>query len=296
MDDGEEIVPKDVNQAAQLYLMAAEQGHHEAARLLGMIFEEHGDQDRAAQYYMKAVELGDVRSISHLGIMYEQAGSVEEALSLFTQAELARDGLALTSLGRIYLQGKGVPQDGKKAVSYLERAVAENEILAFTYLGNAYEQGIGVEQNYSKAFEHYKRAADAGEWNAQARLAFLYSNGFGVEKNMEEAEKWAFKASQNGYDDSAQIAKEEIEAYANLEGKVLKGGRPSRYEFIPHTPFPLSEEEKKERDEKGFDGFSAVFDRVSLFRYTNSTVYFSNPEVFYNGGEETKRRQVKSSK
>eukprot|EP00960_Hanusia_phi_P005000 144101-Hanusia_phi.AAC.3 len=296
MDDGEEVVPKDVNQAAQLYALAAEQGHPEAARMLGTIFEEHGDADRAAQYYMKAVELGDVRSISLLGMMYEQAGSVDEAISLFTQAELARDGLAMASLGRIYLDGKGVPQDGKKAISYLEQAAAEKEIVAWTYLGRAYEQGKGVKQNYSSAFGFYKLAADAGEWNAQARLSFLYSKGLGVERNIEEAERWAMKAAENGYDDTAEIAAEEIKAYENLNGKVLKGGRPSRFEYMPSTPFPLNEEEKRERDAKGFDGLSTVFGRIARFRYTNSTTYLSNPEVFYTEDKAGKLRQTKNPK
>lgn len=66
---------------------------------------------------------------------------------------------AYNNLGILYDEGKGVPQDYKKAKAYYEQAVKLGNIVAMNNLGSLYEHGQGVKQDLDIARELYRRAA-----------------------------------------------------------------------------------------------------------------------------------------
>ena len=74
----------------------------------------------------------------------------------------------------------------------------------------AYEQGFDCYRNreYEEAARLYRISADLGFFRAQYALALLYSEGCGVEKDLAEAEKWAQKAADQGYEAAAKLAKD----------------------------------------------------------------------------------------
>ena len=74
----------------------------------------------------------------------------------------------------------------------------------------AYEQGFDCYRKgeYEEAARLYRISADLGFFRAQYSLALLYSEGCGVEKNLAEAEKWAQKAADQGYEAAAKLVKE----------------------------------------------------------------------------------------
>jgi len=59
-----------------------------------------------------------------------------------------------------YENGKGVPQDEKKAIELYQRASDMKNANALVHLGDFYENGKGVPQNLEKAIELYQRAFD----------------------------------------------------------------------------------------------------------------------------------------
>ena len=78
-------------------------------------------------------------------------------------------------LGVIYYNGKGVPQDYKKAVYWYTKAAEQGNVNAQWSLGFMYYYGEGVPQDYQKAFYWYTKAADQGNTDAQFYLGFMYN-------------------------------------------------------------------------------------------------------------------------
>jgi hypothetical protein len=83
------------------------------------------------------------------------------------------DAEAQYNLGVKYAEGKGVPQDYKKAFEWYTKAAEQGDIMAQFYLGVMYEKGLGVPQNHEEAIEWWRKAAAAGVVNAKNKLRKL---------------------------------------------------------------------------------------------------------------------------
>src|ERR1017187_7237050 len=111
-----------------------------------------------------------------------QKGAYALALEKFTK--LATDGeIAQYSLGLMYINGQGVPQDYKTAISWFRKAAEQGNILAQYSLGLLYANGQGLPQDFKKAALCYYKAGVQGNASARYRLATLYANGQGVTQN-----------------------------------------------------------------------------------------------------------------
>ena len=135
-------------------------------------------------------------------------------------------------IGYCYAEGKGVPQDYKKAFEYFMEAANANVTEAMANIGAYYWQGKGVEKNYDQAFYWCLKAAEAGNvtamntvgkiyyldsgshkdyeraifWfekaanalnvDAMKNLAIMYKNGEGVAKNLKKSQEWQQKYEQ----------------------------------------------------------------------------------------------------
>jgi TPR repeat protein len=302
-ENGVEVIGDDVNQAAQFYMDAGSQVPA-ANRALGQLLEAHGDENAASQLYSKALELGDIRSLALLGCLYEQHGSVEEALDLFTQGAAAKESLAMTMLALLLLDGKGIAADVPRAIDLLSQAAAQMECSAFYFLGHALEGGIGVKKNEKTASSFYEIAAGLGHAAAALALARMFNMGIGVAPDSEKAQLWAIKAAETGIqcatDDAyAELADQVKAEYASLPSQTpLIGGRPSRYEYIPITTYPLSKEEKAAQDALGFTGLElGPGDEIARYRHLEGSDYFKIPSVLWaleneneNGVKKAKNR------
>jgi len=284
-EEGKEVVTKDVNQAAQLY-MAAGAEVPEANRALGVLLESHGDVDTAGQLYAKALEMGDVRALALLGALYQEHGSLPEALDLYTQGASAEEPLAQTCLALLALEGNGVAKDEAQAVELLIAAASRLECSAFYLLGRVLEEGLGIASNVEVGAQMYEVSANLGHAAAAAALARLYNEGRGVVADGEKALSWAQRASDAGMQWSEDGA-DAHSAGAGAEYAALKtplqGGRPSRYEYIPITTYPLSKEEKAQQDAKGFTGADPApgAGETARYRYKGASDYFRTNSVLY---------------
>jgi len=279
--EGEEMVPQDANQAAQLYMAAGD--HVPAAnRALGDLLQEHGDIDSAASLYTKSLELGDVRSLALLGRLYENHGSVAEALDLYTQGANLEESLAMGSLAVLLLEGNGVTKDVPKAIEFLTKAAARLESSAFYILGTLLESGEGVAKNIKQAFNFYEIAANLGHGGAAVDLARLYNGVDGIEPDSDKALSWLQKAAVSDLEGDSHDVNATAE-YATLSAP-LQGGRPSRYEYVPITTYPLSKEEKAAQDALGFTGTEPApgVGETARYRYMSGADYFKMPSVIWD--------------
>jgi TPR repeat protein len=280
----DEIVTKDVNQAAQLYMAAGPQVPA-ANRALGVLLQAHGDAESAASLYTKALEQGDVRALALLGNLYEAHGQISEAADLYEQGCKAEEPLAMTCMALMLQQGAGVAQDSKKAIALLVRAAARLECSAFFLLGSALEKGEGLGKDVRAAAGLYEIAANLGHVGAAAELARLHKTGIGVEADADKALHWARVADEGGMVWAEEVAVSEAKSeYARLKAPLV-GGRPSRYHYVPISAHPLSEEDKSAQNRQGFTGMDPTprLGETARYAYMQADDYFKLPGVLGGG-------------
>lgn len=138
-------VKKNPAQAQEWLVLAASNGHAEAATTLAQGFEQgqfgKADLMEAANWWYRAGDLGD-----------------EKARQRF--------------LG-LYLDGRTDSIGGPAGVRWLEQLAAKDDVRAILALGRIYEFGDGIVVDHAKAQSWYRIAAFAGNLDAQYRLGSM---------------------------------------------------------------------------------------------------------------------------
>lgn len=109
---------------------AANQGHPDAARALGVWSYYHYDEYGGLELLTQAAEKGDVFALYALVELYQERGEegdAEEAFKWLCYLELsAPDGNVEYQLGNCYMEGNGVMMDWNKAIMMYKKAAANN--------------------------------------------------------------------------------------------------------------------------------------------------------------------------
>lgn len=105
---------------------------------------------------------------------YYENGEYTKALELFKNEAIRGNSQSMTNIALIYLNAKGVSQDVKEAIKWLQRACESSNASAYFNLGVIYERAIGVSEDINKAIEYYKEASILGHSRAQYNLAEIY--------------------------------------------------------------------------------------------------------------------------
>jgi TPR repeat protein len=117
-------------------------------------------------------------------------------------------------LGQILLDGTGIEQDAKLALTWFEIAARNGHLMARNMLGRCHEHGWGCTADPAKAAGYYQLAADAGlDW-ALYNLANLLATGRGVVQDQHRALSCYRQAAELGHAKSM-----------NLLGRYLEEGR-----------------------------------------------------------------------
>ncbi len=144
-----------------------------------------------------------------LSLLTVQAVFAGDDLKTLRQAaEAEQSAKAQYQLGLRYLQGKGVNQDSRSAIMWLERAAEQNYAPAQYQLGELYRTGEGVDIDANAAIEYLTSAAEQGYPTAQYRLGTLYLTGNMVEKDLLTATEWMEMAAEHGYTEASQALTE----------------------------------------------------------------------------------------
>lgn len=150
----------DMKKAIQLYELAHEKGHWQAADRLGDIyyFKKHAqpaDYKKALDWFSFQYKKG------YLGNNYKMAN--------------------------IYANGLGVERDLNKAFKLLDTSVNLGQIETILMMAEFYDKGIGVSTNSRKASFYYSLAAKRGDATAIEKIADDYANGIGSQKDRLKA-------------------------------------------------------------------------------------------------------------
>lgn len=157
------------------------------------------------------------------------------------------EGLSFS--GTYYLFGYG-PQDKKKGIEYLSKAVKEKDKFAINCMALAYEWGIGVEQDFSKARDLQKELISIYEEKggdstrksrARYRLCHIYTMAPPPVRNIKEARVLLRKLIEleeqdyNPYETlgliyfyGADCEKDDAKAFKYLKQGAKLGGRHAR--------------------------------------------------------------------
>lgn len=128
-----------------------------------------------------------------------------EGLSILSDSG---DDYASLALAESYYYGKGVKQDYKKGMEYLNNLAKKGNPESFVVLGNIYCNGDGVEKNVDKGVAYYEKATAAGSAFGYYNFGVYYENAGNIEKAIELYKK----ASELGYEQADVVLLE-------LEGK-----------------------------------------------------------------------------
>ncbi|MDP8160421.1 tetratricopeptide repeat protein [Pasteurella atlantica] len=112
--------------------------------------------------------------------------SYRQAFQWFQKVAVKNDSYtpyAQFNLALMYLNGMGVNQSDKQAVTWFQAAAEKGIAQAQFNLARMYYMGQGITKSNIQAVKWYTKAAEQGMPQAQASLGIMYSKGEGVEKS-----------------------------------------------------------------------------------------------------------------
>ena len=182
--------------AVRWLMLAAEQGHPDAFRLLGYRYARGRgvpqDYVMAAYWFDQGARRDDPISMTAIGFLSAAGRGVAQnwpaAIRWWQRAE-TRAPLASRYLGDAYACGVGVDEDRERALAAYRR-FAEHEPSSSIQLGHMYLRGCAPPDDKA-AVAAFRRAADQGYPEAQIELSELLREGRGAEANAYEAYYWA---------------------------------------------------------------------------------------------------------
>lgn len=211
--------PKDPAQAEIWLKRAAEQGHSEAAALLGEASrEETGEAitpDTLPRWCLRA-EDGDMEAQYAVACYYMQQDARTHSREIdhyLKEAAQQGHGNACLLLGRQLLEAEAC----EEAVLYLNRACECNLSQAAELLSSCCYNGTGVEKDPEKAEQLLQRAGDWGDAEANFRIALRYAQGKDIPANQVKAMAFLAKAQLSGMENAQQRFDAQLEAYRQAE-------------------------------------------------------------------------------
>lgn len=152
----------------------ADSGDARAVALVGYLYEVRmSNIGEGVKWYKKAMGLNDSLAHSNMARIYYRMMDYKLAAQTFEKASKLGDTGADAMLGNMYLNGIHFKKDYKKALVYIQKAVADDDPQALTDLAICYENSYGVARDMDKAIEFYKRGAAQGNEYAKRALERL---------------------------------------------------------------------------------------------------------------------------
>lgn len=177
-------VEKDLSQALNFYLKAAEHGSRAGAYQVGLMHLNHPDMisaDTALHWLTIAALDGDTDAAALIESI--QTGHPTEGDAMLTVRQLIAKGELDEALSKLIELSEMDPPN----------------LVAITRLAWLYEAGLGVEQDISRAGELFQVAAEGGDAEAQYALSVMYETGVGRPKNSDTSMHWLRMSAEQHY-------------------------------------------------------------------------------------------------
>ncbi len=206
---------------AEFYLeRTANQQYALAAYTLAKILDEHDPKHprKALEWFMVAAKQGHIEAAYYVGLYYQNGKGVEqnisEAIKWYEKAAIKNDRDALYHLAMILIRLED--KEWTTIFELLMRAAKQNHPNAQYNLAVMYQKGDGVEVNVEQSIYWYEKAAQAGLPNAQYNLGMIYYEGRLVDKDEEKARSLWQQAAKQGFDPAVKLM-HSIDNYEKLQ-------------------------------------------------------------------------------
>ncbi len=192
--------------AADLFRLAAAQGHAEALiNLAAMFGRGRGvakDKAESFELFRLAAAQGHPIGYYNVAVMFFQGEGVAqdyaEAAKFYRLAAAAGDTSSFCKLAHMFLNGLGVAQDDAEAARLFHLAADRGDAGAQCELGNLYHRGRGVAQDDVEAVRLYHLSAEQNDSTARFNLGNMYLAGRGVAQDRKKAEQCYSLAAAQG--------------------------------------------------------------------------------------------------
>lgn len=206
---------------AEFYLeRAANQQYGLAAYTLAKILDERDPRHpaRAFEWFMVAAKQGHTEAAYYVGLYYQNGKGIEqdisEAITWYEKAAIKNDRDALYHLAMILIRLED--KDWASIHTLLTKAAEQDHPNAAYNLAVMYQKGDGVQMNNEQAIYWYEKAAHAGLPNAQYNLGMIYFEGKLVKKDEQKAKELWQLAANKGFDPAIKLI-QSIDNYKKLQ-------------------------------------------------------------------------------
>lgn len=132
------------------------------------------DMNQAIELFKKAAKKSDADAAFNLGVIYMKGEGVpadyQQAKTYLEQAAAQHDERAMAALGQLYELGKLGEPDDKKAFEYYLESASLGDVDALLNTGIFYYEGKGTDKDLSRAMAYFEKAAQQGNEKAQMVL------------------------------------------------------------------------------------------------------------------------------
>jgi TPR repeat protein len=184
-------------------------GHTNAAfSLAGILIQQERYSD-AEQILVYGKKMDCTYCINKLGeLLQYQHGSYDDAAKLYSKAN--RRGLpdAAFNLAYLHFHKKDNKFSTENIVDFLKAAADEGHSRSQHLLANLYDEGKEIPKNLTKALSYYQQAADKGLCNAQHELGVIYIcqfSEYGIPQNIVQGISLLNIAKNQGCIESSKI-------------------------------------------------------------------------------------------
>jgi hypothetical protein len=161
------------------------------------------DIEGSPEWVKKMLQQNNPEALVNWGLKFLDGKGVpqdnKKAVSLFYSAAAWGDPRAVDCLGVAFSSGNGLPKDGLKALDWFEAAAWEDYPGAQSHLGRSLWSGQDGIKDFNRAFKWNARAAEHGYWVAEVDLGAMYEEGIGVKRDLVESLKWLQLAVDAGF-------------------------------------------------------------------------------------------------
>ena len=202
-------VERDLEQAFQWYLAAAENGYPPAMGGVAECYDQglgtEIDLPKSFEWILRYAETGDAVAMFNAAVSFEKGigtgQDMNKAFYWYLKSAEAGYELAMYNTALCYLLGMGTEQEPGQAFCWTDRLAQAGNAAGMYNLGYMYQHGIGVQENAQLAYTWYRKAAEAGDADGMYMTGWCIENHYGTDN---EALEWYRRASENGHEGAAE--------------------------------------------------------------------------------------------
>jgi len=133
------------------------------------------------------------------GVAAYDAGNYAEAYEIWLPLARHGDLAAVFNIGLMLRDGRGIPQDQPRALSFFRQCAERNHLGCEVNLADMYYMGKGTQQDLRRAASWLMVAARRGHYPSMYKLGGMFERGEGVMPNLDAARVLYLGAYEGGY-------------------------------------------------------------------------------------------------